>query len=295
MGGIYRVGFMGDSYLSLFLSSAYAQASGYAMMLLVFLFFARMLPIIALSPFFGARVLPNPTKVFLAFSLFIIFLPTLLLSVGGPLEFNTKFMLLLLKEVFVGLSIGFIMSIPFTIVQSAGIIIDHQRGGASLMVNDPTIQNQSSPLGTLFNMVLIYIFYMIDGPFLFIDAIIKSYEIIPSDQFLNPAFFNVGSSFSKIMIQLFNQMMVITMQISAPALIAILMTDVFLGIANRLAPQVQITFLGMPLKSLLGLTVICFGWQLMTSEFIKQSYFWINNVLNLLKAFIIPAGQPFIR
>ncbi len=282
---------MGDSYLELFLSSAYAQSSSYAALSLLFLFLARMLPIIAMSPFFGARLLPNPTKVFFAFTLFVVFLPHLLLSVSSPTEFNTQLVFYVLKELFVGLAIGYIMSIPFIIVQSAGIIIDHQRGGASLMVNDPTIQNQSSPLGTLFNMVLIYIFYMIDGPFLFIDAIIKSYELIPPDKFLNPAFFNLSSSFAKMIIQLFNQMMVITIQIAAPALISILMTDVFLGIANRLAPQVQITFLGMPLKSLIGLTVICFGWQLMTSEFVRQSYFWISNVINMLQMFIIPAGQ----
>ena len=90
---------------------------------------------------------------------------------------------------FVGLVIGFIMSMPFVIVQNAGIIIDHQRGGASLMVNDPTVQNQSSPLGTLFNMVLIFIFYTLDGPFLFLNAIITSYDVIPPDRMLNTIFF----------------------------------------------------------------------------------------------------------
>lgn len=283
---------MTDSYLSLFLSSAFANSSQQAVLSLVFLFLARMLPIIALSPFFGARVLPNPTKVMFAFTLFVIFLPTLLLSVTKPTVFDTSLMFLLLKELFVGVTIGFMISMPFVIVQSAGIIIDHQRGGASLMVNDPTIQNQSSPLGTLFNMVLIYIFYSIEGPFLFIEAIIQSYDIIPPDQFLNPVFFDKSSPFWKLIIQLFNQMMVITIQISAPALIAILMTDAFLGIANRLAPQVQITFLGMPLKSLLGLVVICFGWQLMTNEFARQSYIWINTVGDVLKMFKFGTGTP---
>ncbi len=109
----------------------------------------RMLPIIALAPFFGARVLPHPVKVTFAISLFAIFLPQLTTVTTSSLEFSYILIFYLLKEVFIGLIIGFMVAIPFTIAQSAGILIDHQRGGASLMVNDPTIQNQSSPLGTV--------------------------------------------------------------------------------------------------------------------------------------------------
>lgn len=276
---------MTDSYLSLFLSSAFSQGDEMAVFGLFFLFLARMLPIIALSPFFGARVLPNPTKVFLAMTLFVVFLPGLLLSTKTPTVFNLLLVLHVVKELFVGFTIGFLMSIPFTVVQASGMLIDHQRGGASLMVNDPTIQNQSSPLGTLFNMVLIFIFYSIDGPFLFLEVIQKSYEIIPPDQFLNPVFFAKSSPFWVNMVKLFNHVMTLSIQLATPALITILMTDAFLGIANRLAPQVQITFLGMPLKSLLGLAIICFGWQLMTSEFARQALRWIYVVSDSIKMF----------
>lgn len=274
---------MTDTYTEIFLKSAFATSNFTAVLSLLFLFLARILPIIALSPFFGARVLPNPTKVFFALTLFIIFLPHLLLTMNTAPTFNVEFIFYLVKELFVGFSIGFMISLPFIIVQTAGILIDHQRGGASLMVNDPTIQNQSSPLGTLYNMVLIVVFFMVNGPFLFMDAIVSSYEVVPPDKFLNPDFFAKHSPFWIMQIQLFNQVMVISVQLAAPALIAILMTDVFLGIANRLAPQVQITFLGMPLKSLLGLTVVCFGWLLTSTEFIRQSYQWIKSVNDMLK------------
>lgn len=272
-----------DSYVTMFINSAYAHSSEMEFLGLMFLFLARILPIIALSPFLGARVMPNPVKVALALSLFVIFLPYLLVLMKTPIPFSTMMFVYLIKELFIGLLIGFIMGTLFTVVQAAGMIIDHQRGGASLMVNDPTIQNQSSPLGMLFNMVMIVIFFMINGPFLFFDAIIQSYERLPIDQILNPDFFDRTSPFWILILQLFNQVMVLAMQICAPALIAILMTDVFLGIANRLAPQVQITFLGMPLKSLLGLAVVCFGWSLMTTEFAKQSILWLKEVINVIQ------------
>jgi type III secretion protein SpaR/YscT/HrcT len=286
---------MSEGYIAIFLKSAFNTGDILPVLSLLFLFLARFLPIIGLSPFFGSRVMPHPVKVVFAFSMFVVFLPQLLTVVTTPLYFNPMLVLLLTKELFVGFAMGFVISIPFTIVQNVGIIIDHQRGGASLMVNDPTIQNQSSPLGTLFNMVLIWIFFMVDGPFLYIEAIVSSYEAIPPDKFFNSSFFAKGSSFWESQVKLFNTMMVISIRLASPALIMILMTDFFLGIANRLAPQVQITFLGMPLKSLLAILIICLGWQLMTAEFGRQCYYWLNQIIEMLKMFKagstpLPAG-----
>jgi type III secretory pathway component EscT len=223
--------------------------------------------------------------------MFVIFLPQLLLSVSGPLQFNLLLVLYVVKELFVGFSIGFMISIPFIIVQSTGIVIDHQRGGASLMVNDPTIQNQSSPIGTLMNMIMIVIFYLLDGPFLFIDVVHKSYELIPMDKFFNPEFFTINS-FWDLQMQLMAQVVRVSTRFAAPALIAMLMTDMFLGIANRLAPQVQITFLGISLKSLIGLAVFCLGWNLLAGEMGKEMYTSINQVEEMVKLMRNPTPPP---
>lgn len=273
---------MENDYATIFVNSALALGDAYGPLTLFMLFLARMLPIIALSPFFGARVLPHPVKITFAISLFVIFLPHLLQVTTTPLSFNLRAVFLMVKEMFIGFSMGFVISVPFIIVQNAGMMIDHQRGGASLMVNDPTIQNQSSPLGTLFNMVLIYVFFAIDAPFMFMDAIITSYDVIPPDAVFNTNFFLKGSGFWELQKTIMNKVMVISIQLATPALLAILMTDVFLGIANRLAPQVQITFLGMPLKSLLALAVICLGWKLYNDEVVRLIYSWMNIVKNMV-------------
>lgn len=273
------------SYLYVFLTSAFNAENPLAVLTLLFLFMARFLPIVALAPFFGARVLPHPVKIAFSLCMFVIFLPQLLTVTTTQLTFNHMALVLIAKELFIGFILGFIIGTPFIVAQNVGIIIDHQRGGASLMVNDPTIQNQSSPLGTLFNMVLIFLFFVIDGPFIFLNAIITSYDMIPPDKFLSAHFFERTSSFWEMMIELFNKFMILSMQLASPALLAILMTDVFLGIANRLAPQVQITFLGMPLKSLLALTVVCFGWRLFSEEMVRQMYGWLETIEKILSMF----------
>lgn len=271
-----------NGYLEVFLNSALAEGEALGPLALLFLFLARFLPIIQLSPFFGAKILPNPVKLAFAIGLFIIFLPKLLTVTSTPLTFNMYTALLLGKELFVGFIIGYMISIPFIIVQSAGIIIDHQRGGAALMVNDPTIQNQSSPLGTLFNYILIFVFFAIDAPFQFIDVILTSYDVIPPDQFFNGKFFAADTPFWKLQMSILGQVMTLGIQLATPALLIMLMTDLFLGIANRLAPQVQITFLGMSLKSLLGLMLVTLGFSLIVDQFQKQSLHWIQAIKDVL-------------
>jgi type III secretion protein T len=275
--------FYSQDYLSLVFNSAFNVGNPEALLCLLLLSLGRILPIIGMSPFFGAKVLPNPVKVTFGLSLFIVFFPQLIQVTTTPLTFSPILIMLMFKEIFVGYIIGYIMSIPFAIVGNTGMMIDHQRGGASLMVNDPLIQNQSSPLGTLFNLVLVYLFCAFDGPFYFIDAILSSYSAVPPDKLINPTFFQQDNPFWKGQIALLNTIMVISIQLAAPALIAILMTDFFLGIANRLAPQVQITFLGMPLKSLLGLAVVCMGWKLYNKETIKQAMIWLDHVKDTIK------------
>jgi type III secretion protein T len=279
---------MYDSYVGIFLNSSLAAENIAGPLTLLFLFLARILPIIALSPFFGSRILPHPVKVTFAISLFVIFLPHLLQVSTTKLEFDTMALVYFAKELFIGFILGTFVSIPFIMVQTAGMLIDHQRGGASLMVNDPTIQNQSSPLGTLFNFVLIYTFFLIDGPFLFLDAIMKSYEIVPPDAFINPHFFAKTSAFWDTALHLLAKTTRIATQLAAPALIIILMTDVFLGIANRLAPQVQITFLGMPLKSLLALAVLTLGWKAYVDQTIVESRTWLNYINEVILMFKAP-------
>ena len=64
---------MGDSYVDLYTNLAFSEGDPVAFLSLLLLFLARMLPILALAPFFGAKVLPHSVKVALALCIFIIF------------------------------------------------------------------------------------------------------------------------------------------------------------------------------------------------------------------------------
>lgn len=237
---------------------------------------ARVIPAIALSPFVGGKMLPDALKLGLGVLIVLIFLPFLVVQYHQPIATDMTFILLLVKESAIGALLGFLISIPFYYIQGAGALIDHQRGSQSLQVMDPTTQMQTSPFGTLFNDMMLVIFFYIGGPILFFDAILSSYSVLPYDQFLPPAFFDANRPLWTAIVEICNVVVRMSLQLSAPALIAMLLSDLFLGIANRMAPQVQISFLLWSLKAFVGIAMVWAAWWLTIKQFEVTGISWIK-------------------
>ncbi len=243
----------------------------------------RIAPIVALAPFLGSK-LPQGVKIALAISLTAVMLPQIIFTSGQLPAFDYAFIWFLLKEIFIGLLLGFMVSIPFYFAQAAGVLIDFMRGSSSLGVTDPTTQTQITPIGLLYNYVLIVLFFQIDGPFIFFDGVMQSYKALPATGIIQSAFFNLNLPFWQALTHLLTKFTLLSIQLAAPAVVAILMAEMFLGIANRLAPQVQIAFLGMSLKSLLGIALLWAGWFFILQQLAKQTLLWLSEISQVVES-----------
>lgn len=270
---------MGTDYFTLI--SQYPAGNILALLLLSVL---RLTPIIILAPFMGGRLLPAPAKIGFAIFLSLVLLPFLIPMSTHDLEVGFPLVTLCVKEVLIGFLIGFLTTIPFNIATSAGSIIDHQRGSASLMVTDPALSTQTSPIGMFFNQIIMVSFFLIGGAQLFFDTIIRSFEQLPPQALFDISSFNL-SIFWQTVINLMSILFSLSVRFASPPLIAMLMADIFLGIANRLAPQVQIAFLGMPLKSLLGLIVLFIGFHFILYQMDSQMLLWFKRLYHLFSFF----------
>lgn len=260
-----------DTYLSYVLSRPLSEVWN-----IFLLGLARIVPTIAITPFLGGKMLADPIKIGLSGLIVLIFLPFLIVHTQSALTFDVNFMFLLVKEVFIGSALGFIISVPFFYSQAAGALIDHQRGSQSLQVTDPSTQTQTSPTGTLYNNMMLVTFFMIGGPLLFFDAMFSSYSVIPADAFLPPEFFKLTNHFWLTLMRMFTTIVSISLQLSAPSIIAMLMSDLFLGIANRMAPQVQISFLLWSLKAFIGIALLWASWWLVLKQLNVLSGSWVK-------------------
>jgi type III secretion protein T len=270
-----------DSYASLL--RAFPDMDPVTLLSIFFLTLARIVPIMTLAPFFGAKNVPRVIRMMFSISLLMIFFPQNMMLVKTNLPLSGFFIGLFLKELLIGLILGFLSTVPFFIAQMAGSIIDHQRGSSALQVNDPTTQTQTGPIGILYNYILIALFFSLGGPFLFLDGLATSYQLIPVDHLISTTLFSPATPFFKMVFGLFQKMMTLSIQFSAPALIGILLTDMFLGIANRLAPQVQIVFLGASFKSWVGIAMMTAAWALIIKVLGKETILWVKQINQIIQ------------
>ncbi len=263
-----------DTYLSLLLQIP--NLSPITLLSTLLLLLSRLLPIMVLAPFFGTKMVPASIRVMFSISIAALILPSVVVSLKQELVFDMVFVGFVFKEMLIGFILGFLASAPFYIAQSSGSLIDHIRGASSLQVTEPTTNIQTGPVGLFYNYVLIATFFFIGGPLIFIDAVARSFHLIPIDQLINPAFFSIKISFWKVMLHLIDQIITISIQLGAPSIIGILMGEMFLGITNRLAPQVQIVFLGISLKSWIGLALLALAWYFVMTQLSKEASSWLQ-------------------
>ena len=271
-----------DSYLSLLLALPHLEPI--TVLAIFFLTLARLLPILVLAPFLGSQNIPMTIRMMFGVALTAIFLPQNLMNAHENIPFAMPFVGFCIKELIIGTIIGFLASAPFFVAQMAGSLIDFQRGASSLQVTDPTTKSQTGAIGLLYNYVLIALFFSLGGPFYFFNGLATSYEIIPVDGLINPALFNMHNPFWKLAFTCVEKMFDLCIQLSAPSLISILLTDMFLGIANRMAPQVQIVFLGIPLKSWVGIALLTASWALVIQVMTKEAMDWFKNLVLIIQS-----------
>ena len=158
---------------------------------------------------------------------------------------------LLLKEVFLGMMMGFLLIIPFWALEAAGFFMDNQRGASMASTMNPMSGSDSSPMGILFSQTFTAI-YLISGLFiLMLKSIFLSYQVWPIFSFypqLNPntVMFILGQ---------FDLIITWAVWLAAPIVICMFITEFGIALISRSAPQLNVFILAMPIKSAVAVAV----------------------------------------
>lgn len=217
------------------------------------LIFCRITAFFVVAPVFSSRNVPGTVKIGL--SVFVAFLTFSGLGLQ-PVPIDAVYLISVIKEVLVGLLLGFIGYMIFTVVQIAGSFIDMQMGLSMANIIDP-LTGASSPItGNLKFMVAMLLFLSFNGHHMLLQAIVQSYDWIPLQ---NDTFSQMYSgNMSEFMLRTFTDSFTLAFQMAAPLVVALFLTDVGLGILARTAPQFNIFVIGMPLKIFIGLILLAF-------------------------------------
>jgi len=241
--------------------------------------FTRILVAISLVPFFGGKIIKQRVKMGVATALFLVLAPAAFPAEGEPIRLTSGiFALLLMKEAIVGFVIGFLVALLFHAVEAAGRFIDLARGASMAQLMAPQVGSQVSLFGQIYLQVTIVIFLAIGGHHAFLRGLGRSFELIPVTEL--PAMVRGGEALGSLMIQTTSNLFGIALQLAAPAAVATFVTDVFLGIANKVAPQIQVFFLGMPLKAMIGILMIFFVFGMLKDEIVRTTGRAIDDMSN---------------
>lgn len=208
---------------------------------------ARMFGIIAVSPVFTRLGLTGLLRGGAALALALPAVPMLRPAIeAAPAIGGAALTFLLAKEAMVGLLIGTILAVPFWAAETAGELIDQQRGSEAATIPDASQAGEAGIMGTLLVLSLAVIFFTGGGLRLLLDAAWESWRIWPA---LDPLP-RLSAEAGLHAIGLLDRMLRLGLVIAGPVLVALLLAEFSLALIGRFAPALNVFDLAMAVKGI---------------------------------------------
>jgi len=214
---------------------------------------ARLSPLFLLAPLFSSRSIPARAKSVAAVGLAIGMMPVATRAAGGLDELPADaigFAGLVGKELLVGAGFAFVLAALFAAVSAAGALLDTMIGFSFGALVDPLTGNTGGVLGQLYGLVAIAVFIVIGGDAWVVQGIARTYDVVPLLEApeLGPLVAGAAAATAGVLGA--------AVQVSAPVLLALIITDAAVGVVSRVMPSLNVFAVGFPAKVAVGLVMI---------------------------------------
>ncbi|MEI7744592.1 MAG: flagellar biosynthetic protein FliR [Chloroflexota bacterium] len=210
----------------------------------LFLVLLRCTGFIVTAPIFGHRATPRPVKAGLAAILAIT------LAGGAAVAPGAQPILLAAPiELLIGVSMGFTLALGFSAVESASRLLSIQMGLSLGAVFDPVGGEASTPFDPLFAIMAGLLFLLLNLHLAVVGVLADSFTTLP-----------IGggwpSSLFASVAQLIALSVEIAVRIAMPLALILMLAELAVALISRAIPQVNVFFLGLPLKIMLGIALV---------------------------------------
>lgn len=217
------------------------------------LVFARLGAAMMLMPALGSTLITTRTRLALALLIAFVILPLLADRLPPQPKDIPTLALLIVGEVTVGLFLGLIMQGLLMALDLAGNFIGYSVGLTNAFVFDAATAEQSQLLIGFLNTTVITLMFLTDMHHMMLRAVVGSYDVFGPGGALSMG------DLSSTLVGVTSRSFIVGMQLSAPLVVFSLVFNIALGLINRLVPQMQVFFVGMPLQIFLGLALLMVG------------------------------------
>ncbi|MCC7536305.1 MAG: flagellar biosynthetic protein FliR [Deltaproteobacteria bacterium] len=222
---------------------------------------ARILPLTVVVPWLGRRTLEPIARTGLVLALAVVLAPIVERS-AAPIDANAaRLALLLAKETLLGAAIAVAAALPFIAYEQAGRLLDTLRGANVAELHDPLGEPRASPLGALYEQIALVVFVGLGGHVAVVTVLADTFTSFPVTAF--PPIADNAAAFVFGGLRLAASAIATAFALAAPAGVALLVTEIALALVARSAPNVPAYFIGLPLKSAVGLALVLLGLTLL--------------------------------
>ena len=240
-----------------------------------FLVLARVSPLFIVAPLFSSKMIPSQVKGIAAVGLSIGLagvashgqqIPT------GALQIAT----LMVEQVLVGIILSFTVAALMAAVQTAGGLADIVSGFSFGATVDPINGNQGGTFSELYSLVGVMLFIAIGGDAWLLHGIARTFDLVPlaSGPHMGSL---LGAAESSV-----SSMFVSAVEVAAPVILALLVTDVAFGMVSKVVPQMNVFSVAFPLKVGVAIAVVAASLPFLGGWISDQMYSSVATALHAL-------------
>jgi len=214
---------------------------------------ARPTATLLILPVFTRLGLTGMLRSAVAFALALPIIPQLTADASSVIAVNGVMLIaIILKESVLGLLLGIAFGVPFWAAQSAGDVIDTQRGASIAYMTDPTALAEVSITGTFLELTMLALFFVGGGPNLVIGALYDSLQVWPIMALL-PSFHGDTAG---LLLGILDSVLRGAVLIGGPIVIVLFVVEAAMALVSRISPQLPMSDLSLPIKAIAVFTVL---------------------------------------
>jgi flagellar biosynthetic protein FliR len=197
------------------------------------------------APIYGGKDVPMRVRALLSLALALLMMPSQWHAATPYLGTTLNYLVFIGCELTVGMFLGLGVTVLLSGMELAGEMIGHTGGLMLAETYDPGADINTPIISRLLWFVSLSIFVCIGGHRLMIAGLLDTFETIPVGGRV------FSQSLADAFVTLVSQSFALGIRVAAPALVALLLGTLVLGLISRTVPQLNILILGFGLNSLL--------------------------------------------
>lgn len=210
--------------------------------------FMRVTGFLFMAPIFSQSSVPVSIRIPIGVSFALLFCATT--TPSPPPAAALVFLFGLIRELILGLVIGGLIAIPFSILQSAGGLGDALSGFSTSAVFNPATGISSTAISNVLSLLGTFVFLSLDGHHWLLAALANSFLILPVG-----GEYNAMILFEPVVLAM-RLLMSIAWRIISPLILCMVLLEVVLIFSSRIAPKINILLLSLPARIMIALIVI---------------------------------------